>query len=562
MMKRFFLIAGFLLAGFLLVGSPRAEAHQNSKSFLKPKDAVARPAGYGRVVAHLRAWNLAKARRVLEDLRVENPGAPEWDALGGTAAYLEGRYKKSIDLLNVALRKRPGDREWLELRLHVRQTRSAVAGFRKHRTAHFEILYHPGTDAILVPYLAEALEAAHRVFRKKLGVPGAGIVRVEVFPDPVRFHKASTLSRRDIEVKGAVGISKFNKLMVISPGALIRGYRWLDTAVHEYIHYLIVQATRNRAPIWLHEGIAHFLEKKWRKGDGPYLTPSERMLLARARVEDAYIPFKQMEPSLIYLESSAQVQLAYAEAAAAAGFIERRIGPRGLARLLRAIRDGKGRAAVPSGGGRSSLVELESGGAEQSAESGLRALFKVGLVGFEKIWRRDLEKQSLDTPAGVRVRRFLLKPTGPVDASASEMAALQSEAARRRMRLADRLFFRRRLRAAWAEYSRALNDEPNSTVLLNRLARVALRLGAAEAAMPHLVHARKIDPDYGATYIHLGIAYEMQKNFPAARKVWEEAIHINPFHPLPHERLARIYAREGKKKEAVREQKVIRSLRN
>ncbi|MDA1000845.1 MAG: tetratricopeptide repeat protein [bacterium] len=561
MMKR---VAVFLMAaGFLLAGVPGTPAHQDSKSFLQPKDKVARPAGYDRVIAHLRAWDVAAARRVLEDLRVENPGAPEWDALEGTAAYLEGRYQKSIELLNLALRKRPGDREWLELRLHVRQTQSAVAGFNVHRTAHFEIHHDPGVDAILVPYLAEALEAAHEIFPKKLGVSGDDVVRIEIFSDPVRFHKASTLSRRDIEVKGAVGISKFNKLMMISPGALIRGYRWLDTAVHEYVHYLIVRATHNRAPIWLHEGIAHYLEKKWRKSDDHYLTPSERMLLAGARERGTYIPFKKMEPSLIYLESSAQVQLAYAEAATAADFIERRIGPRGLARLLRAIRDEKPKAASPPGqAGRGSLVELESSGAAQSAESGLHALFRVGLAGFEKIWRKDLENMPLKVPAGVQVHQFLLKPTGPVDESASEMAALQSATARRRMRLGDRLLFGGRLRAAWTEYGRALEDEPNSPVLLNRLARVALRLEAPDEALPYILRARRIDPDGGATYIHLGIAHEMRKDFPAARDAWKEAIQINPFHPLPHERLAFIYAREGRKKEAEQERKVFQSLRN
>lgn len=534
--------------------------------------APERPEGYARVVDRLRAWELDEAERIIAEFRRQAPGLADWDALAGSAAYLRGEYGKSIALLNKALKGSPGDSEWLELRLHVKQSQAAVDGFATHRTLNFEIRYDPKVDALLIPYMSEALEAAYSAYAGQLGVALSGRVRVEVFSDPGRFHKASTIRRADIE-KGVVGLCKFNKMLLVSPAALQRGYRWLDTAVHEFVHYLITKGTRNKAPIWLHEGLAKLFEKKWRGSGLPHLNPIDEALLYRAKEKDAFISFKSMEPSLIYLKTAEAVQLAYAEGASVSEFILRRGGKNALVKMLRAIRDGEAEVksetppaapgpAAPAGRvGRPSLVELESTGPPQSAEPGLKALFGVGLSEFEEMWKKDLAGQTLRAQSGARVRSFRLKATGPVDESGEDLAALKSAVARRRTRLADRLWLRGRLKAAWVEYKRALRDEENSPELLNRLARVELRLGLPRKALSNLEKAVFVNPDYGVSYIHRGVAFEMIDDGKSARKAWEEAIHINPFNPLPHERLAILYEKEGMKEKAKRELELSRQLR-
>ncbi len=528
-----------------------------------------RPSGYGEVVSILRGWDIEGARGRLAELREENPDFPEWEALAGAIAYFDGKYSESLRRLNAALRARPGEREWLELRLHVRQSRAAVEGFAVHRTPHFAIWYDPKTDSVLLPYLAEALEKGYEVLGKVLGERPEKPTRIEVFSDAARFHKASTLSRRDIEDKGAVGISKFNKFMMISPGALLRGYRWLDTAVHEYAHLLIVRASKNRTPIWLHEGIAKFVETRWRNAQVSYLDPAGESLLSRARAQENFIGFRKMEPSLIYLKTPEEIQLAYVEAASAADFIERRLGPGGLTRMLHSLGevadkkwDALTQAKLKGRGLKqrlSSLVELESTSV-QSAEPGLLAVLGVDLAGFEKIWRADLAKMPLRSHPGAKVRKFQLKPTGPVDERTSDIAALSSAVARRRMRLADRFLTRGRHRAAWAEYKRALRTEPYSTSLLNRLARIEIRLGLPGKALENLQRAQEIDPDHGLTYVHLGVLYEMMGQSTKARIAWEQAIQINPFDPLAHERLAVIYDQAGHGDKAKRERNLARNL--
>lgn len=573
--------AALALAAWLATGfAVPAYAHTLSRP-VRPAQEVVRPEGYAQVVDELRAWNLEGAERLLARLKAEKPGLPEWEGLEGSIFYLKGEFSKSIERLDSALRKRAGDSEWLELRLHVRQSQAAVEGFKVHRTSHFEI-WHDPSDAVLMPYLVETLEASYRVLGDELGVRPSRPVRVELFTDSSRFNKASTLSQTEIEGKGAVGICKFNKIMMLSPGALLRGYRWLDTASHEYVHYLIVLGTKNRTPIWLHEGIAKYLERRWRGLGDDYLHPGEEMLLARARETNTFIPFQRMEPSLIYLDTPDDVQLAYAEAASAAEFIQRRGGKKGLAEALRAIGRAKEapapakteapEAAPPAKEGepkqdeeppsrrRASLVELEATGPPQSAEPGLRKIFGVDLAGFEEKWKEELKRRPLRPRPGAQVQRFRLKPTGPVDENAADLEALKNAVARRRMRLGDRLSVTGRMEAALIEYTRALRDEPYSQPLLNRIARLQLQAGQPEQALHHIQRALDVDPDYATSYIHQAMAHELGGNLAAALKSWEEVLHINPFIPLVHERLAALYEKAGDRQKAQREREAARAL--
>ena len=565
------LLAGIICAFGVAVLTPPAWSHTVNRA-VPLAQAVARPDGYRAVVDELRAWNLVAARKKIASLESKSPGLAEWPALTGAADYLEGRYAESLANLNAALKKRPGDSEWLELRLHVRQTQTALKGFKAYKTAHFDIWYEPGEDAVLMPYLGDALEKAYANYGEELGVRPTQRIRVELFSDPVRFHRSSTLSRRDIEEKGAVGVCKFNKVMFLSPGALLRGYRWLDTAAHEYVHYLIVLATKNRAPIWLHEGIAKYLEKKWRGGEGGFLHPGEEALLYDAREKNIYVPFKKMEPSLIYLDTPQEVHLAYAEAASAVDFIQRTMGENALVRLLAGIRN---TAPAPRTQGapalgeenpgmrhqrRASLVELESTGPPQSAEPGLRLLAGVDLGGFERLWIEDLKKLPLRPHAGSQVSLPKLKPKGPMSERSIDLAALKSAVARRRMRLGDRLSFRGRMRAALIEYRRALRDEPHSQPLLNRAAQIEIHLGMIPEAERHIKRALEVDPDYAMTHVHKALASEMGGKAERALKAWEEVLHINPFIQVVHERLLAHYERTGEAEKVKREREALRIM--
>ena len=75
----------------------------------------------------------------------------------------------------------------------------------------------------------------------------------------------SPLTETDIETTGTIALSKYNKLMVVSPRATIFGYPWMDTLAHEYTHLVVSRISNDAVPVWLQEGIARYEQTRWRR---------------------------------------------------------------------------------------------------------------------------------------------------------------------------------------------------------------------------------------------------------------------------------------------------------
>lgn len=137
---------------------------------------------------------------------------------------------------------------------------------------------------------------------------------------------------------------------------------------------------------------------------------------------------------------------------------------------------------------------------------------------------------------------------------------IESSTARMHMRLGDRMRQRGRERAAVVEYRRALNKDPYSPYLLNKLAGALMSQGKFEPALHHLEQARTVEPDYVTTYTNLGRLYAAQQKFAQARLALEEAVQLNPFDPSIHQYLADSYRRLGLEDKARQEQDVLKRL--
>ena len=191
---------------------------------------------------------------------------PEDPALLETAAYIafyRGDYQESLNLIKRSIAEGGEAEENRKgFALFVEETLGVLANYKRYETPHFIILLDENRDGILIDYLTDALEKTYQAMAQHYGFKPREKVRVELFPDTQAFYLTSTLSKRDIEVTGAVGLTKFNKLQFLSPRVLIHGYRWLDAISHEYMHYLIVKLTANKAPIWFHEGLSKYEETR------------------------------------------------------------------------------------------------------------------------------------------------------------------------------------------------------------------------------------------------------------------------------------------------------------
>jgi tetratricopeptide (TPR) repeat protein len=489
----------------------------------------------------LEAWRFPEAEAIAAKALKDNPKSAAALEFDGRIKFYQGRYQEALTVLDRALAIDSKDPRRQAMKLLTQLTLDVHKSFKRYESAHFILFVDEKRDAILVPHALDALEKTYEAIGAELGYYPKEKVRVEVAPDATSFNAISTLSLRDIEETGAVGICKFNKLMIISPRALSFGYRWVDSLSHEYLHYVIVNLSNNQAPIWLHEGMARFYETRWRKpapakeGHEDYLTPANQTLLVQALEKNQFVGFKKMEPSLIHLDTPEQVQLAYAEAASAVDFINQSKGKAGVRDLLATLKD-------------------------KPTPEAVEKVYGMGFDAFETKWKAFLKAKGLKPIEGTRVRRLRVKKDQREDEEVVELGEIQSAIARNRTHLADQMLAKGRPAAALNEYQRALEASPQSPVILNKLGRVLIEQNRADDAVALLKKALDIDPDSSTTYVQLGRAYHATKNFKDARVVLEEAIQLNPYHPLIYRLLTEVYSALGDAEKARQAKTTLDSL--
>lgn len=490
---------------------------------------------------HIEAWRLAQAEEIASRFLSENPKSADALDLKSRIAFYHGRYQEALRFSEQALAIASANERYNAFRLFAQRTQDTVKTLKRFESQHFILYLDEERDAILAAHALETLERSQQAIGNSLGYFPQEKIRVEIAPDAASFNAISTLSLRDIEETGAVGICKFNKIMTISPRALLQGYRWLDSLSHEYLHYAIVSLSNNKAPIWLHEGMARFYETRWRSADGrggieDYLTPSNQTLLAQALGQNKFVGFDKMEPSLIYLETPEQVQLAYAEAASAIDFLASRKGESGVRELLSEV------AQRPT------------------TREAIEVVLGIPFPAFEREWKDFLKAKGFKEIQGSRVRKLKVRGSQKEDEDAVELREVQSIVARNRAHLADQLLDRGRVTAAVKEYERALQASPQSPIILGKLARALIQTNRHEEALAHLQKAQALDPDNVSTYIQLGRLYHTRKDFPNAKIALEEAIQINPFNPTIYRPLYETYAALGDQDKAKKSRATLERL--
>jgi tetratricopeptide (TPR) repeat protein len=488
------------------------------------------------IIEKAERWDAEGAWSDIKPLLLREPKNVDLLQLASEIAFLRGDYEEALKLAKTSLELGGEDEGRKGFALLIESTLGVVKSYKRYETAHFVIILDEKQDGILVGYLAETLEKTYQLIGQQYGFRPPEKVRVELFPDTKAFYYTSTLSARDIEVTGAVGLCKFNKLMFLSPRALVHGYRWLDAISHEYMHYMITKMTANKAPIWFHEGLAEHEETRWR-GEAPQLSPVHETLLARALSDGRLISFARMDPGLVKLETPEDVQLAYAEAESAIAFIIEKKGYEGLQDVMKQM----------------------SISGEKGAADAVKGVMGLSFGEFEGEWKEFLISKKLKEVEGVSVHRYKLKE-GLADDDRMEMREIKSMIARNRAHLGDLMQERGRLEAAVLEYRRALADARDSVPVLNRLSEALIRLDRLDEALNHLSLAKKLAPDHPATYASLGKIYLSRKDAKKAQEPLESAIQINPFNAEVHKDLATVYEMLGKGDSALKEREIFNKL--
>lgn len=494
------------------------------------------PEAMSSLASQLDSWDVERAWTEVKELLPKEPKDSELLELASHIAFHRGDYQEALKLIKSAMDLGGEEEKTKGFALFIEETIGAIAPFKRSESPHFIISLDEKQDGILVGYLLDSLEKTYQLMAQQYGFQPKEKIRIEVFPDTKAFYYASTLSARDIEVTGAVGLAKFNKLMVLSPKALVYGYRWLDAISHEYMHYLILKLTSNKAPIWFHEGLAKYEETHWRSGPS-YLSALYQTLLARALAEKRLIGLERMEPSLVRLETAEDVQLAYAQAASAVEFIITKTGHEGLKQIM-------GRMAISN---------------QRGASESIKDVMDLNFSEFESGWKEFLASRGFKEVEGVNVRHYKIKE-GRADEERLDMGEIKSLVARNRAHLGDLLRERGGMEAAVSEYRRALTDARDSVPIINRLSDVLILQSRHQEALDLLKRSKDISPDHPTPYTNMGQIYLKLKDFSKAKEAFQESIQINPFNPEVHRGLAIVYETLGDKASALRETEMTKRL--
>jgi tetratricopeptide (TPR) repeat protein len=482
-------------------------------------------------------WRFGEGRAGVADLVRVAPGAPQTLYLEGYLRFLEGDYDASVRKLEASLAAGPKDASAVnarELRALASEARDAVKDHKEERFGHFLVRY-PAVDAVLVPYARDALEAAYRALHDDLGFEAELPIRIEIYRSPSDLAAVSSLTVAEVSRTGTIALCKWARLMVTSPRALATGYPWLDTINHELVHYAVSSLTRDRAPVWLQEGLAKFLERRWREPAGGRIPPAMEHMLAKALRSGKLISFEAMHPSMAKLPSAEDATLAFAEVANAVAHLYAEKGPAGLRDAVKRVGEG------------------------EDARDAVAAAADVTWPEFERGWRAYMAAQKYKTFPAIDFPTTHIRKAGAIasqrkpseDEALSQTGKPATSAAFRYLRLGNMLLRRDRPRAAVIEYEKGAKavtsaghgagEAASAWLFPVKLGRTYLVLGEPDRALKALEPIASVYPDLPWPHVIAGEA-KLAKGAPAEAVVeLRAALATNPFDPEIHCSLADAY---------------------
>jgi tetratricopeptide (TPR) repeat protein len=466
----------------------------------------------------LDSWQLDRAQLAIERAAKRSVADPQVVYFEARYAFLRGRYDEALERMDQALTLSPRP-DWQSLRALIAATHDVTKDYERHvsPSGRFEIAIEPGADRVLLTYAFDALDRAYDVLAGTLGHRPLPPIRIEVYPRTSVLAQVSLLTEEEIRASGTIALCKYNRLMITSPRALLRGYPWVDTLVHEFVHYVVNQRTSNRVPIWMHEGLAKFLERSWRESGQAALSDPSRALLKKRLDADELITFEQMHPSMAKLPTQEDAALAFAEVFMAMEYLSEKAGDKAFAELLGHIVDGA------------------------PADRAFAAVLGSSFEDFETLWVDWMKRKlaGVKTSVGDHDERLVFRDERERPTLLEQIPEPQ---ARDHLHLGELLQARGRYKAAVVQYRKAealLADV--HPVLVSRLARTLVESGAFVEAIAALEPALEIFSGDVVLWVLLGRAYLGANRFEEARKCLMEAIWINPFDPEVHTALSLVH---------------------
>jgi hypothetical protein len=370
--------------------------------------------------------------------------------------------------------------------------RATVAGFMvEDRKLGISIRFQDDADRVLAPYLIETAAKARNAVAADIGIALLEPLRIDIVRDLFSLSAVSGLPLQAAETTGTLAVARWGRVIFLSPRATPLGFPWQDTLAHEITHLIVTRASRDRAPLWLQEGVAKREEARWRPAR-PFDDPNWADRTARqAFLGGNSVGLDQLGPSIAMLPTPEAATNAFAEVASFVKFWLGEVGPPALQMLL---------------------LDLRKTG-DESADPALRSVSGYSLAEWNRIWRETLREPAPRDP-----REELERPA-PIQDSMKLARAV---------RLGDLLAERGHAQAARLEYRSALDGAPSEPSLRYRVARTSLLVGDEPGFREALGTREKLRGAHGGWLALEGRALRADGRTAEADAAAEHALALDP----------------------------------
>ncbi len=328
-------------------------------------------------------------------------------------------------------------------------------------------------DRVLVPLIAASAARARDSIEKDLGVDLPRPLRIDLVRDLFSLAALTGLPLSAAETTGTVAVARWGRVTMVSPRAMQLGFPWQDTLAHEITHLILARGSRDRAPLWLQEGIAKREETRWRDPRPFDASPDPNRVAFDALQSGRSVGIDQLGQSIAMLPTPEAASIAFAEVSS---FMEYWIEENGPAALTLLLEDMK---------------------VAEDADAAIRSVSGYGLTEWKLRWQEHVrDKFGTAAPPDQGLDQLL----GPV--SARELS--------RWLRLSELLVNAQQFRPAAELLEPRVAEAPRSAPLRWSAARAAW-LAGKPAAQEALGTLRDVDAVHGAW---LAVRGQWMKNPP------------------------------------------------
>jgi predicted Zn-dependent protease len=360
-------------------------------------------------------------------------------------------------------------------------------------------------EQVVIPFL----EDRYRAYVARYGFEPHGPVTLELYADPKEFA-VRTVGLPSI---GVVGVC-FGRV-ITSQSPTNHAFNWGMVLGHELAHVFAIELSRSRVPRWFTEGLSEVETMRAR----PEWTRHDDLALYGAWKRGDLPTLDKLSDAFVNARDGDEAVRAYAHAALAVDFLERRFG-------FAAIRD----ALAAYGRGESERAVLERlAGMKADA---LEALFREELA--RRFARYETQYLPVETAVGVMRAAF---------------AALNKQDLPGAQRMLEKL--RPARSAPTATPDTALSaDAAGALFLRGEIALARRDAAAAVAAFEGLLVSGR---DSYEVRVRLGLAEIHRKNAAAAEAHLRRAIAWDPSRLEPHALLAELYGEQQRTADRIAE---------